>query len=96
MPKSMYKSIFIKSKVCSYIDKFCVKVIQDINDINVEGNEILNKFLKRFKDECIQKLFIDVSYLFKSRQYKQLGDLCLLYEVGLRDIADMIIDDRNT
>ena len=53
--KRMYKSIFIKSKLLSYIDQFCQKVIDDVDDINMESNEILIKFLKRFKDECVQK-----------------------------------------
>ena len=37
----------------NYIEKFCERVVDDVVDINVESNQILNKFLKRFKDECI-------------------------------------------
>ena len=88
--KPIYKTIFIRDQIQSFISLFCDQIIEDIEDISIDSNEILLKFLKRFK-EFISKEFGEI--IFKSREYKKLGYTCNFYEIGLRDIADMVIED---
>ena len=88
LEKSIYKNLFIKGQILSYISIFCDQIIEDIEDISIDSNEILLKFLRRFK-EFVDREFEVHSY----REYKKLGYMVTFYEIGLRDIADMAIED---
>ena len=78
----------MKSKLQFYISTFCDQIISDIEDISISSNEILLKFLKRFKDFVSREFEIH-----KCKSYKKLIYTCNFYEIGLRDIADMAIED---